>query len=223
MAERLAAWVWIGGAALACVAGIVNVVGFLGYQHLAITHLTGNTSLLGAALVEGNAQAALHLGAMLAAFVGGAALGGLIVQDGALRLGRRYGVALTIESLLLLAAIPLFRQQHLAGPLLAAMACGLQNAMATTYSGAVVRTTHVSGMFTDLGIMLGHVLRGLPAARRRLALCVLIISFFFVGGVLGAWLFARVEYAALYLPAALTGCTGLAYFLYRQTHRNAPA
>ena len=109
MAERLAAWVWIGGAALACVAGIVNVVGFLGYQHQALTHLTGNTSLLGAALMGGDRQATLHLAVMLGAFVAGAALGGLIGQDSALRLGRRYGVALSVESLMLFAAIPLFR------------------------------------------------------------------------------------------------------------------
>ena len=52
---RLATWVWIGAAALACVAGMVNVVGFLGFEHQAITHLTGTTSLLGAALVSGDA------------------------------------------------------------------------------------------------------------------------------------------------------------------------
>src|SRR3546814_2015386 len=88
--------------------------------------------------------------------------------------------------------------------------------MATTDRGAIVRTTHRSGMFTDLGIMLGHALRGMPVARRRLALCVLIIGFFFIGGVLGAWLFARAGYGALYVPAVLTGITGLGYFLYRQ-------
>ena len=216
MAERLATWVWVGAAALASVAGIVNVVGFLGFQQQAVTHLTGNTSLLAAALVGGDAGMALGLGAMLLAFVAGSMLSGLIVQDSTLRLGRRYGVVLTIESLMLLAAVPLFRQQHLAGPILAAAACGLQNAMATTYSGALVRTSHVSGMFTDLGIMLGHSLRGLPLARRRLALCSLVISFFFLGGVVGAVLYGGIGYAALYVPAALTGGTGLGYFLYRQ-------
>jgi uncharacterized membrane protein YoaK (UPF0700 family) len=215
VAERLAGWVWIGAAVLACVAGIVNVVGFLGFQQQAITHLTGNTSLLGAALVAGDARGILALGTMLAAFVFGAMLGGLIIQDSTLRLGRRYGVALSIESLLLVAAVPLFRQQHLAGPILAAVAIGLQNAMATTYSGALVRTSHVSGMFTDLGLMLGHALRGLPPARRRMALCALVIAFFFAGGVAGAVLFARWDYATLYLPAALTGGAALGYFTYR--------
>lgn len=222
MAERFAGWVWVGGAALATVAGIVNVVGFLGFQEQAITHLTGNTSLLGAALVGGDRTAVLHLGAMIAAFVFGSMLSGLIIQDSTLRLGRRYGVALTIESVLLLLAIPLFRQQHLAGPMLAAIACGLQNAMATTYSGALIRTSHVSGMFTDLGIMLGHALRGLPLGRRRLALCTLVIAFFFGGGLLGAWLFMHLGYATLYLPALMTGGTGLAYFAYRQFAHPTP-
>ena len=224
MAERLAAWVWVGAGALACVAGIVNVIGFLGFQHQAITHLTGNTSLLSAALVAGDTHATLHLFGLMTAFVAGAALSGLIIQDSTLRLGRRYGVVLTLESLLLLAAVPLFQRQYLLGPLCAAMACGLQNAMATTYSGAVVRTSHLSGMFTDLGIMLGHALRGMVVARRRLGLCVLVIVWFFAGGVLGAWLFGIFRYAALYLPSALTGVAGLAYVIYRQhQHMSARA
>ncbi|GAA5010261.1 DUF1275 domain-containing protein [Pseudoluteimonas lycopersici] len=216
MGVQLPRWVWVGTAALSSVAGIVNVVGFLGFQHQAITHLTGNTSLLAASLATGDWHGARHLIAAMAAFVAGAALGGLIVQDSTLRLGRRYGVALSIEALLLLLAVPLFDAGSVMGPVCAALACGLQNAMATTFSGAVVRTTHVSGMFTDLGIMLGHALRGMPLARRRLGLCMLVISFFFAGGILGALLFAHFGYAALYLPAALTGITGVGYVLYRQ-------
>ena len=219
MAERLAAWVWVGAAALAVVAGIVNVVGFLGFQHQAITHLTGNTSLLGAALVSGDTAGAWRLLGAIAAFVAGAALSGVIIQDSTLRLGRRYGVVLALEAALLLLAVPLFRQQHFGGVLAAAVACGLQNAMATTYSGAVVRTSHLSGMFTDLGIMLGHAARGMPLAQRRLWLCVLVIAFFFLGGLAGAWLFARFGYGALYMPAALTGIAGVSYAGYRQHQR----
>ena len=59
-------------------------------------------------------------------------------------------------------------------------------------------------------------------ARRRLALCALVIVFFFCGGVFGAWLFARIGYAALYLPAAVTGITGMAYWAYRQRMRGRP-
>lgn len=216
MGVQLPRWVWIGAVALACVAGMVNVIGYLGFEHQAVSHLTGTTSLLGAALARGDARAIAHLWGMLIAFCLGAAISGLIIQDQTLKLGRRYGVAMALEALLLLAAIPLFKQQQIWGALLAAMACGLQNAMVTTYSGAAVRTTHLSGMFTDLGIGLGHLLRGMPLPVRRLTLSGLIISGFLAGGVLGAWLFQRLQYDALLAPALLTGLTGSVYVAYRQ-------
>ena len=216
MGVALPRWVWLGAGLLACVAGMVNVVGYLGFEHQAVTHLTGTTTLLGEAVAKRDLRAISHLAGVALAFMAGAALSGMIVQDSTLKLGRRYGVALLLESLLLFAAIPLFRQGQLAGALLAAMACGLQNAMATTYSGAVIRTSHLSGMFTDLGIGLGHALRGLPLPKRRLLLCGLIISGFFGGAVLGALLFVRFGYAALAVPAAITGSIGLGYAGYRQ-------
>lgn len=218
MGLYLPRWIWIGTGALAAVAGMVNVVGYLGFEHQAITHLTGTTTLLGAAVAHGELVAAGRLFCAMAAFVAGAALGGLMIQGSTVVLGRRYGIALVLESALLLAALPLFARQQLGGPLLAAAACGLQNAMATTFSGAVVRTTHVSGMFTDLGIGIGHALRGLPLARRRLLLCALVISAFFAGSVIGTLLFVRIGYRALLLPAALTGLAGLGYAVYRHLH-----
>lgn len=40
-----------------------------------------------------------------------------------------------------------------------AVACGMQNGMVTTWSGAVVRTTHFTGTITDTGLVIGHWLR----------------------------------------------------------------
>lgn len=216
MGMRLPTWVWIGAITLSCVAGMVNVVGFLGFEHQAVSHLTGTTSQLGMAMAQGDWRSIGHLWGLLIAFSLGAMLSGLIIQDSALQLGRRYGIALALESALLFLAIPLFKHQQIWGAMSAAMACGLQNAMATTFSGAVVRTTHLSGMFTDLGIGLGHLLRGLPLPVRRLTLSGLIISGFLAGGVLGAWLFVRWQYDALLVPAVLTGLVGLGYVIYRQ-------
>ena len=216
MGLHLPRWVWIGAVALACVAGMVNVIGYLGFEHQAVSHLTGTTSLLGAALAQGDLRAIVHLWGMLIAFCVGAMLSGLVIQDQTLKLGRRYGVALALEAALLLLSIPLFKQQQIWGALLAAMACGLQNAMVTTYSGAAVRTTHLSGMFTDLGIGLGQLLRGMPLPMRRLTLSGLIISGFLGGGVLGAWFYRHWGYDALLAPALLTGSTGIGYVLYRQ-------
>ena len=68
MGLHLPRWVWIGAVLLACVAGMVNVIGYLGFEHQAVSHLTGTTSLLGAALAQGDLRAIVHLWGMLIAF-----------------------------------------------------------------------------------------------------------------------------------------------------------
>jgi uncharacterized membrane protein YoaK (UPF0700 family) len=218
MISKLPRWVWSGAWALAFIAGIINVVGILGFQHQAITHLTGNTSMLASAVANLDLANAFHFAAIIGSFVAGTALSGFIIQDSVLQLGRRYGLALFLESLLLFAAVPLLDRQNLCGLYAAACACGLQNAMASTYSGTVVRTTHISGMFTDLGIFLGHALRGLTVDSKRLRLCVLVITGFFCGGIAGAIAFRFVGSNALLIPAAFTGGASVGYTLYRVCH-----
>lgn len=220
---RLPTWVWMGAWVLAFLAGMVNVVGLLGFQHQAITHLTGNSSLLAAEIAHGDRHAAANLALLMGAFVAGAAISGCIIQDATLRLGRRYGVALAMVSALLLAAGWLMSRGLVAGMYAAACACGLQNAMASTYSGSVVRTTHVSGMFTDIGIAIGHLVRGLVVDVRRLKLCALVITGFVSGGVAGAAAFSLIGVATLYLPAAISGAVAIAYGAYRLTRADPGA
>jgi uncharacterized membrane protein YoaK (UPF0700 family) len=219
MISKLPRWVWSGAWALAFVAGIVNVVGLLGFEHQAVTHLTGTTSLLAVAVAYLDGGMALHFAVIIGAFMAGTILSGFLIQDSTLQLGRRYGVALLLESLLLCAAVPLLKRNSVFGLYSASCACGLQNAMVSTYSGAVVRTTHLTGMLTDLGIFLGHWLRRLPVDSRRLRLCFLVITGFFCGGIIGAFAFRRFGHAALFLPAGLTATTSLCYVLYRLLHR----
>lgn len=215
MITKLPRWVWYGAWALAFVAGMVNVAGLLGFDHQAVTHLTGTTSMLAAALAGRDAAAALHFGSIILSFVAGTVLSGFLLQERTLQLGPQYGVALALVSLLLCLAAFLLQGGNAAGLYAASCACGIQNAMVSTYSGAVVRTTHVSGMFTDLGISLGHVLRGLPVDGRRLKLCSLVISAFLCGGIAGAGAFREFGYAALYIPGGLMGIAAVGYALRR--------
>lgn len=214
--RQLPRWAWIGGGVLAFIAGIVNAAGYMGFRHQSITNLTGSTSLLGVAIGTENAEEAWHWVLSIASFVVGAVLSGLIVQQRTLKLGRRYGVALILESLLLFAAVPLLDAGNSAGLYLAAMGAGLQNGMASTYSGMVFRTTHVSGMFTDLGIYIGQRLRGLEVDTQRIRVCVLVTSTFLLGSIAGALLFRVLQERTLLIPAALTGLCGLSYGVYRQ-------
>jgi len=214
--RQLPRWAWMGGGVLAFIAGIVNAAGYMGFRHQSITNLTGSTSLLGVAIGTENAEEAWHWVLSIASFVVGAVLSGLIVQQRTLKLGRRYGVALILESLLLFAAVPLLDAGNSAGLYLAAMGAGLQNGMASTYSGMVFRTTHVSGMFTDLGIYIGQRLRGLEVDTQRIRVCVMVTSTFLLGSIAGALLFRVMQERTLLIPAALTGLCGLSYGIYRQ-------
>ncbi|MDB6079175.1 MAG: rane protein [Akkermansiaceae bacterium] len=211
MIAKLPRWVWSGAGILAFVAGMVNVTGLLGFEHQAVTHLTGTTSLLSHAVAAGDGAMAWRLLGVIAAFVAGSAFSGYVIRDSTLRLGRRYGVSLAVESLLLVVAVPLLNRDCHLGVCLASAACGLQNGMATVYSAATVRTTHLSGMFTDLGIYLGHLLRGLGVDWRRLKLCGVIITGFLAGGWAGSLAYRGLGYQALFIPAAITGCGAAAY------------
>jgi uncharacterized membrane protein YoaK (UPF0700 family) len=200
---------------------MVNAIGYLSYSHQAVTHLTGTTTFLGVALVQRDLALAVHLGAVLLAFFVGAILSGFIIRRQTLKLGRRYGVALALEGLLLALAALFMHEKLPAGAYLASAACGLQNAMATTYSGAILRTTHLTGIVTDLGSALGHALRGLPVNLLRLRLYALVLLAFFLGGILGALVFSVTGTDALFYPAALVFVVALAYTAYAHHTRAA--
>ncbi|MFZ0501772.1 MAG: YoaK family protein [Steroidobacteraceae bacterium] len=201
---------------LAFIAGLVNAAGYLGFRHESISNMTGNTSLLGIALAKADGRETAHWLLAIGAFVLGTMLSGMIVQQSTLKLGRRYGVALTLESLLLFTAIPFLDASDSMGLYLASIAMGLQNGMVSAYSGAIIRTTHVTGVFTDLGISLGHALRGLPVDTLRLRVCIVVATTFMLGGATGALLFEYMKEHALLIPAILTGTCGLGYGVYRQ-------
>ena len=220
MISKLPKWVWLGGALLALSAGMVNAVGFLSFQHQGVTHLTGVTTQLGASIASAQWSQMIHLIAVIFSFLFGTVFSGFLIQESVLRLGRRYGVALLIESGLLFSAVYFLKHQRPLGSYMASFACGLQNAMATTYSGAVLRTTHVSGIFTDLGILLGQILRRIKVDQKRLLLGLILLVAFFAGSVLGALCFEYFSYQTLYFPSALTGTAGLTYTIYYYFNRH---
>ncbi|WP_373079230.1 YoaK family protein [Zhongshania sp.] len=215
MLTKLPRWVEYGAFVLAFVAGNVNAVGLMGFKHQSISHLSGTATLLGTGLADGSLSSALHLLGVLLSFLFGAAISGVLLPNGALKLGRHYDTLLVLEACLLLTSIIFLNNGSLAGHYTASLACGLQNALASTYSGAVVRTTHVTGIFTDLGLMLGAKLRGKPFDERKAILFILIIIGFVLGGALGAYLFSLWQFFALTVPAGICLILAVGYRFYR--------
>jgi len=88
---------------------------------------------------------------------------------------------------------------------------GLQNAIITKISNAEIRTTHVTGMITDIGIELGRAfywnrspsLSPVRSDRQHLLLLSILVSLFFIGGALGATAFPHIGFLILLPVAAL--------------------
>ena len=95
--------------------------------------------------------------------------------------------------------------------------------MATSYSGAVIRPTHITGMITDLGLALGLAARRESVDWRGMRLYGVLLTVFFVGGVLGGYRFSHLGTDCLVIPAAITGVTCVVYTIlkHRTPHRLA--
>jgi uncharacterized membrane protein YoaK (UPF0700 family) len=192
-------------------AGMINVVGLFSFENQPVSHLTATLSRLAVAATRNDSDTLRTLAAIAGSFIAGAITSGIFIRDSALELGRRYGLALLAEAGIIVLAYLLLRRHNFVGLCLCCYACGLQNALMSTYSGAIIRTSHMTGIATDLGILIGHTVRGSGSDYRRLGLCVCLISGFMGGGALAALIYPRLGYATLLIPAALAAILALLY------------
>lgn len=209
-------WVFLGGAALAGIAGFVNAV-TLAAGLLPVTHVTGSLSLVTGDVALGDARHAATLAAILLAFIAGAGLSGLLIGDSRLRRGRPYGVVMIIEAALLAASALLLPTAPATATALAAAGSGLQNAMASTYGRLILRTTHMTGIATDIGLLVGRRLRREPAEGWKLGLLTLLLASFTVCGWLGWVAEGRLGARAMFLPAGAVLLLGLGYRAWKRT------
>lgn len=153
-------------------------------------------------------------------FFFGAFLSGILTELVARKNERLvYVVPVILESLILFLvgtfypALAIKNPDIIAFSLLFAM--GLQNSLVTTISNAVVRTTHLTGLFTDLGIELSQLSFYRTSDRRTklissIRLRLTIICFFFVGGIAGGFIYAKIDLHVLIVGSALL-LVGLIY------------
>ncbi|MDB5299485.1 MAG: putative transrane protein [Phycisphaerales bacterium] len=218
---------------LSWVGGYVNVVAFMVCGAVA-SHVTGNVTHLGRFVAQGNRGEALFMGYMFLAFFAGAVCSAVLTE-----IARRQGIAskyipaMACEAgLLSLLAIAIRDHPivdltdtalvyYLGG--LAAFAMGLQNATITKISGAVIRTTHLTGVTTDLGIESVQYLmwyRDLARGRRwsragrvlkvshrhpsfqRVMLLASILGSFLFGAAAGTFIFDKYPGFSLLLPVS---------------------
>jgi uncharacterized membrane protein YoaK (UPF0700 family) len=223
---------------LAFVAGLVNSAGFV-LLGTFTSHVTGNVGRLANDLAWGRHAAAVRAGAMLAAFFLGSFSGSLVIEaTGAQRRTHVYGSLLFCEAALLagfylvseLSGLTSAESQDLQALALCA-AMGLQNCLVTRLSGAVVRTTHLTGVVTDLGIEgarwarytwarlwarikgpTGHAPVSQPLTPKTVLLLV-ILTMFLAGSLIGALSAVYFPHGAFALPLGLLILGGALGFL----------
>lgn len=210
-----------GALLFAGLAGYVNAVA-VGFFRTPVSHMTGAVSHLGVDLAEARGWDSLASFSIVFGFLAGAILAGMTIGARQLMPGRRYGVALAGEGLLLGLATVLLLTQHRLGLPLVAMACGLQNAMTSSYCGMLIRTTHITGTVTDIGVMIGHWIRHRQVEKWKLGFLSTVVAAFGLGGWLGAWLDLRFGPACLAIAAAGCVAAGAALWWAVATGRLSP-
>lgn len=208
------------GIILTLVAGALNAGGFLAVGQYT-SHMTGMVSMLADQIVLRHYELALVALVSWLAFVTGAGVTAMIVNH-----HRRHGIAnvyalpLLIEASLILVFGSFgsilekreFAEVSLAVIILC-MTMGLQNALITKISRAEIRTTHVTGLTTDMGIELGKLFywnrqpHGEPqvavvANRDKLRVHATLVASFLVGGIAGAIGFKYLGFISA-LPLAI--------------------
>jgi len=220
---------------LALIAGSVNSAGFILIGSFT-SHVTGNVGRFADDLALHRSAAPFAMLLVLAYF-GGALLASMAIESNVVRARSMvYGGLLVAEAALLAAFAVLSYVMDTSNPrfhdvqgILLCVAMGMQNSFVTRLSGAVVRTTHLTGVVTDLGIESARWFRAwrarlsartrirlvagdapaTPPQRPRTMLLLTIVAAFFIGSAVGALLAARWGQLALLGPmlALLAGGT----------------
>jgi uncharacterized membrane protein YoaK (UPF0700 family) len=201
---------------LAAIAGALNAVGFFKVG-LYASHMTGNVSTMADHLALGDLVPAVTYLGVIVAFVAGAAISTLLANEGQRRaVPGVHSLSILAEAVLLalLASADAYLPTvHQSARFIFCMSflMGLQNAIVTRVSDARIRTTHVTGMVTDIGIEIGSLIdvalrrRGRSEMRinlDRLALHGPMVASFFSGSLIGVLAYRLAGPLALAMAAA---------------------
>lgn len=197
------------GVLLSFVAGATNAGGFLAIG-LYTSHVTGMLSSIADNLILGNILLTLGAVTSVIAFLLGAMTTAILINWGLrIQLKSAYYLPLLLEAFMLLVfgvfGASVKAVSILLAPLTVVILCylmGLQNALITKISKSEFRSTHVTGLVTDLGIELGKLFyindpffpTKVLANRPKLSALIWLLSSFMLGGLVGALAFKYLGY-----------------------------
>lgn len=197
---------------LSFVAGIVNVAGFLSVQKLT-TNVTGHFAFFVDEIFKQHFWGSCNYFLYILFFFLGSFFSSVTIEL-VTKINNRiiYRTPIIIESMILFFVAIFGQELILIKPNVIAylllFAMGLQNSLVTTISDATVRTTHLTGLFTDLGIELSQLFFYKEKEQKNklyssIKLRLIIISFFFLGGLLSGIFYSIIKLYVLVLASIL--------------------
>lgn len=214
----------IGGCFLAFLSAAVNA-GFLIHLGTSVSHLSGDVARVGVDAIRSYDEMTgliANLVAATAGFVTGAAAAGYFIHHPEFTFARPYGRSVAVIGVCLILAHIFFKPMPIAAVLLASFSCGLQNALATHYRGVILRTTHLTGLLTDLGSNMGMRLKGHAIDPWRIGIPASLAAFFFLGAAFGSALILWWDLPFLLILAGLYISGGLGWTVYKHCFLRHP-
>ncbi len=211
----------LGGCLLAFGASFLNT-GFILNTGTSVSHLTGDIARIGSGLSvigsgESNGFHMVNVATATIGFICGATISGFLLHHPTVAITMPYGRILSALGAFLVLAHFVHVQHPLLAIALASAVCGTQNAIASRYRGVVLRTTHLTGIFTDFGIHLGMKMRGHRIEGWKLLIPVCITLFFLGGAVSSSALILRDVDNWILTTGIAYVVAGILWSIYKRT------
>ncbi len=210
--ERFYFDIWI--ALLSMLSGMVNVLTLLLFL-IPATHFTGNITQFVLALNEGEWDIMIRLLGMIICFGGGGVLSGVLFSKKKFEPTKRYGLLLLTFGIIMLGLflIGLRDERWL---YYFSFVVGTQNGMFIYYHGMIVRTSHFTGYLTDIGVVIGRLIRGQKKERWKVLFYFTSMLFFGIGGTISFQFFQLYSDATIILISVGYMILGFYYFSFRK-------
>lgn len=200
---------------LSFIGGYVDVYGLITVA-FPLTHFTGSIAKIS---MEGPNisvnKEVLQLGVALFFFILGNILAGLFIGERNFSLRKRYGM-IFISLGVAIAVLYHIAQGDRSFAYLLSIAIGMQNGLFITYKGILVRTSHLTGAVSDLGVYIGYLLRGKKVDTWKIFYYMASMFSFFFGGYYSKVMYSYYGRASVYFVSLTYIFIGITYFILRK-------
>jgi uncharacterized membrane protein YoaK (UPF0700 family) len=208
-------WVYFSAFLFPINGGLINVVTLMSFLHNSVGYVTGNISNTAIFIAKGDYLLCFRMLILIIFFLLGAIISSLITLKNKDERGRGYITIIITQLFLISVAIILLKNNIKYVDFIFSFVLGIQNSMTTHYGTAMIRTTHMTGTTTDLGISIAKLIKYKNEPIWKIKLYTILTTSFLFGSVLGALLFHKYGVNILFISIFIYVIFLFKYYIYR--------